>query len=166
MSQEFCYPTQRLRRENTRIWFCYPSFFLLFFAVHNLKTMRRVWITFYMLNECFTTQYVSFWFRGACKSRDSTLLLPNVNVHLILAYSIWPYFVVTMHLVLFHCRACVGLPPINHMMLEHKVPALMAQGLATPLPAHSTSHSKAFESHSIANGNGHTHVNGVIVNGF
>ena len=153
MSQEFCYPTQRLRKENTKIWFCYPSFFLLFFVVHNLKTMRL-------------TQYVSFWFRGACKSRDSTLPLPNVNVHLILAYSIWPHFIVTMHLVLFHCRACVGLPSINHMMLEHKVPALMAQGLATPLHAHNTSRSKAFESHSIAKGNGHAHVNGVIVNRF
>ena len=29
-------------------------------------------------------------------------------------------------------RACVGLPPINHMLLEHKVPQLMKEFTGTP----------------------------------
>lgn len=41
----------------------------------------------------------------------------------------------------FYFRACVGLPPINHMLLEHKIPQLMKQfsplpvAMVTPAPA-------------------------------
>ena len=87
------------------------------------------------------------------------VLLTNVLV--IIGYTSWLF--VSNGPFSFFYRACVGLPPLNHMMLEHKVPALMAQQLTTPLPTQS---SKVPESHSIANGNGLPHVNGVVVNGF
>ena len=90
-----------------------------------------------------------------------SVLLKNVLV--ITGYTSWLFAINCP--VSFLYRACVGLPPLNHMMLEHKVPALMAQRLATPLPTQSTSHSKVPESHLIANGNGLPHVNGVV-NGF
>ena len=88
-----------------------------------------------------------------------SVLLTNVLV--ITGYTSWLFAINCP--VSFLYRACVGLPPLNHMMLEHKVPALMPQRLATPLP---TQGSKVPESHSIANGNGLPHVNGVVVNGF
>ena len=74
-------------------------------------------------------------------------------------------------MVSYFYRACVGLPPLNHMVLEHKVPALMAQHPIMPLPIQSMSHSKAPPqpgSHSVANGNAlaHAHANGVVANGY
>ena len=84
---------------------------------------------------------------------------------------------------MFLCRACVGLPPINHMMLEHKLPALMGQGLAVPLLIHSkvpptkttgahsvsNSHGPSHvnrDPYSVANGDDLPHVNGVVINGY
>ena len=90
------------------------------------------------------------------------VLLTNELV--IISYTSWLF--VSNGPFSFFYRACVGLPPLNHMMLEHKIPALMAQRLATPLHTQNTSHSKVPESHLIANGNGLPHVNGVVVNGF
>ena len=53
-------------------------------------------------------------------------------------------------------RACTGLPPINHMLLEHKVPQLMAtvsQPTVT-LPVTKKTPVKALNGH-VTNGMGH-----------
>ena len=59
MSQEFCYPTQKLRKTNLKFRFCYPSFFFFllcsffffllhlssssfFFIMRNSKTIGRI----------------------------------------------------------------------------------------------------------------------------
>ena len=54
-------------------------------------------------------------------------------------------------------RACTGLPPINHMLLEHKVPQLMAT-VSQPtamLPVTKKTPMKALNGHKI---NGTSHV--------
>ena len=62
-------------------------------------------------------------------------------------------------------RACVGLPPINHMLLEHKIPSLMAQFSSTGSPVDSsTINQKQLPVQPVVQGNGQ--VNGHALNGF
>lgn len=53
-------------------------------------------------------------------------------------------------------RACTGLPPINHMLLEHKVPQLMAtvSQPSTPVPVTKKTPVKILNGH-VTNGTGH-----------
>ena len=63
--------------------------------------------------------------------------------------------------MLMLCRACTGLPPVNHMLLEHKVPQLMAT-LSQPTPIAMTKKSpvKPLNGH-VTNGHGHV-TNGIV----
>ena len=60
-------------------------------------------------------------------------------------------------------RACTGLPPINHMLLEHKVPQLMATAShPTPVPVTKKMPVNALNGHVT---NGHV-TNGHVINGI
>ena len=61
-------------------------------------------------------------------------------------------------------RACAGLPPLNHMLLEHKVPSLMqATPLTTPTVPVKKPIMSAIPGYSNGYFNGHmTSANGVM----
>ncbi|XP_011403565.1 PREDICTED: inositol-3-phosphate synthase 1-A-like [Amphimedon queenslandica] len=62
-------------------------------------------------------------------------------------------------------RACVGLPPLNHMLLEHKIPSLMTQFSSTPAPVESSAiNQKQRPVQPVVQTNGQ--VNGHTLNGF
>ena len=68
-----------------------------------------------------------------------------------------------MILYYFSCRACTGLPPINHMLLEHKVPQLMATtSHSIPVPVTKKTPVNALNGHVT---NGHV-TNGHVINGI
>ena len=57
--------------------------------------------------------------------------------------------------LLISFRACTGLPPINHMLLEHKVPQLMATlSQPTSVPVVKKTPVKSLNGH-VTNGTGH-----------
>ena len=59
-------------------------------------------------------------------------------------------------LLLCHFRACNGLPPVNHMLLEHKVPSLMAERQSSN--EERVSHTADILKHKGTNG--HSSING------
>ena len=64
--------------------------------------------------------------------------------------------------LLSHPRACTGLPPVNHMLLEHKLPQLMQpfHPLGAGIPVHPKKPVQLAPMHTGGYGNG------VIVNGI
>ena len=73
-------------------------------------------------------------------------------------------------LLTFLYRACSGLPPINHMLLEHKVPQLMTscdQHVTQDVTVPPTKAKQAFHhnhhAHQVSNGVGHQVGNGTTV---
>lgn len=67
-------------------------------------------------------------------------------------------------------RACNGLPPVNHMLLEHKVPSLMAERQSSN--EERVSHTadilkhKGTNGHSSINGSKNDNGTSVLTNGY